>query len=406
MHKLEIKPDYYDDFQCTAKDCPITCCQEWKIAVDEDTYKNWQQLTIDRQYVSKPEETSVSEKPFDAGRQRLDAVELASCVCEWEGRRIMELNQFQQCPFLNSEKLCSLVLQFGSGILSDACTVFPRQVHEFIDRIEYSLTPCCPEIIAILSRQQKVCFTPNLNQIGINDILFQIRNFMIGLMQDETYPVSKALKMCFYLMLDMLERAGQKSGSKNQAAVSMAGYNHAALQELSDAVDGLSADLLDTFDERNELFLDLAENYRKEGLYTAYLEETAALAEQFAEAYDSGRMRFYIESFEKQLVRFEPLFRNYLAAELFADLLLPESNVENMAVSFQWIGMKYAAVKQAVFLNWLQSKTKELEYADIRNFIVILARMTGYDEADMAEYLENSFQSLIWEWGYFALIAG
>lgn len=28
-------PDYYEHFTCIAGACPITCCQEWKIAVDD-----------------------------------------------------------------------------------------------------------------------------------------------------------------------------------------------------------------------------------------------------------------------------------------------------------------------------------------------------------------------------------
>ena len=45
-----------------------------------------------------------------------------------------------------------------------------------------------------------------------------------------------------------------------------------------------------------------------------------------------------------------------------------------------------------------------LTYNDIRDAIVILTRMTGYDDDDIYEYLENSFESLYWEWGYFAMI--
>lgn len=32
------QPDYYNNFKCIADKCSITCCQEWKIAVD-DCYK-------------------------------------------------------------------------------------------------------------------------------------------------------------------------------------------------------------------------------------------------------------------------------------------------------------------------------------------------------------------------------
>ena len=37
---------------------------------------------------------------------------------------------------------------------------------------------------------------------------------------------------------------------------------------------------------------------------------------------------------------------------------------------------------------------------------VVISRMTGYEEEDVREYLENSFEELLWEWGYFALITG
>jgi len=38
--------------------------------------------------------------------------------------------------------------------------------------------------------------------------------------------------------------------------------------------------------------------------------------------------------------------------------------------------------------------------------MVVISRMTGYEEDDIREYLENSFEELLWEWGYFALITG
>ena len=54
--KREIKIDYYDKFNCIADKCSFTCCQEWKIAVDEDTYTKWKNLSIANQkacYIQK-----------------------------------------------------------------------------------------------------------------------------------------------------------------------------------------------------------------------------------------------------------------------------------------------------------------------------------------------------------------
>jgi len=36
--------------------------------------------------------------------------------------------------------------------------------------------------------------------------------------------------------------------------------------------------------------------------------------------------------------------------------------------------------------------------------MAVISRMTGYEDEDIREYLENSFAELIWDWGYFALI--
>lgn len=38
-------PNYYSEFICTADNCPLTCCQEWKIYVDDITKEKWKTLT-------------------------------------------------------------------------------------------------------------------------------------------------------------------------------------------------------------------------------------------------------------------------------------------------------------------------------------------------------------------------
>ena len=38
------KPEYYDEFVCTADQCPFTCCREWKIEVDDQTNEKWKKL--------------------------------------------------------------------------------------------------------------------------------------------------------------------------------------------------------------------------------------------------------------------------------------------------------------------------------------------------------------------------
>ena len=39
-----LKPFYYDDFKCTANKCIDNCCSNWKIEIDEKTYKKYKKL--------------------------------------------------------------------------------------------------------------------------------------------------------------------------------------------------------------------------------------------------------------------------------------------------------------------------------------------------------------------------
>ena len=42
MKRTIIALDYFDRFKCIGGDCPRTCCNGWKVIIDNDTYeKNW-----------------------------------------------------------------------------------------------------------------------------------------------------------------------------------------------------------------------------------------------------------------------------------------------------------------------------------------------------------------------------
>ncbi len=36
-----LKPHFYDQFVCTAGDCPDTCCAGWQIVIDEDSLERY-----------------------------------------------------------------------------------------------------------------------------------------------------------------------------------------------------------------------------------------------------------------------------------------------------------------------------------------------------------------------------
>ena len=286
-----MKPDYYEDFTCIADRCSFTCCREWKIGVDEDTFVKWKHtLTPDGMYDTDRGQQAKKEK-------------LSGYVRKKDGSRVIGLNKEKNCPFLNGKKLCRLVLTYGDEILSQTCQLFPREIHTFNEDVtEYALMPSCPAVIDLLRKREHISFSGEMDTSAYRELapLVNLRAFLMKLMEDGAHTPEHNLMKIFYVLLDLYERVEDeqaKDGCMENKQVKDAAedalgldltdmakmYPGGFLLELSETIDGIEQTLQYSIEERNELFLDLAENYRREGLYEKYLEPVAQLAEQLSE---------------------------------------------------------------------------------------------------------------------------
>lgn len=376
MRKMtcEIKPDYYDRFVCTADKCPFTCCQEWKIPVDGQTLRRWKKTV------------------FPGNGKRMDR-----SVARKGGSEVIALDAKRQCPFLDERKLCGLVLEYGDGMIPESCRIFPRELHTYEDRIEYSLMPSCPAVVDLMYQSGEFVLTGEDGAGEKTDLLREIRTLFLEILREKEIPIETGFLMIFYLALDLLEREQEGEAAVMEALDS---YGEDFMQKLRETVESVELDAGETFCERNELLLDFIENYRREGMYADVLGELAESAEQYAGGCGGEKMR----AFERACASYRELLRTLLCEELYADCLFPGEGIRHMTVKLQWIAMEYAAICQWLFLKW--DREGSLAYEDVREAVVLLFRMTGYEEEEIYEYLENSFESLIWEWGYFALVIG
>ena len=375
-----IRPDYYDKFTCIADQCTITCCQEWKIGVDADTNRKWKKIF-------PPEDVSPQKKNLSAYTTKKD------------GGRVIELTEEHKCPFLNENKLCKLVTAYGDNVLSETCAVFPREVHRFKTHEEETLMPCCPAVIDLWKEETKLSF-PSVDASLCSDtdnLLFSARSHLISLMQNNPASPEHILLECFYILLELQ----QQTLSSDLLADY---FSESVIQQLSDAIEQMDFSLEDTLSECNELLQDLAVNYQKEGLYSRFLTPLLALADQISAGTVTYDLTEEWDTFEQQFFQYQALIRNFLTNEFFSDLLSPDGDLESIIVQMQWIGMEYAVVRHSIFLKWLSDGKGELRYDVVRDSLVVLTRMTGYEKDDIYEYLENSFDSLYWDWGYFAMI--
>lgn len=397
--KKHIRPDYYDEFKCIADKCSFTCCQEWNIAVDQNTLREWKDI----KFQGKNLETYTKTK---------------------QGVKAISLTQNHQCPFLNENKLCKLVMEHGDAILSDTCTTFPRQIHEYKDRIESSVVSCCPEVVDILHRQDRIrlidsqensyasVISDGEQSVGSNDsdrkaTLQEMRDCFMNIVQNPIVDLNMEMMILFQIVLEIFSCRGATIHELNVC------QSDTYLKKMAEEINQMEFDPIGTFEENNELFLDLVENYRKEGLYTRHLKGTVELAERLENSANEQDLK-QLEKFNVAMKEYDLLFRNYLAAELFTNALVPDCNLESFVVMVQWISLEYVSMRHFIYLKWMLSNKETTEqnqhetilYTDVRDGIVLISRITGYDQEDIVEYLDNSFQSRIWDWGYLALIIG
>lgn len=115
----EVFLSCFHSFQCIAEACPDTCCAGWEVDLDEDAAARYQAL------------------PGALGE------EIRSAICREDGYTFFRLKN-GQCPFLNKEKLCRLILELGEDVLSVTCREHPRFWEEYGMRRETCLSISCP----------------------------------------------------------------------------------------------------------------------------------------------------------------------------------------------------------------------------------------------------------------------
>ena len=395
--KPMIEPDFYNDFHCIGGQCSFTCCKEWKIAVDPETKKRWRKLSV-------PETVLKSGRvPEHACRSSLDKAQLSQFVMKKDGGEIIELLPNMRCPFLEDTELCRLVLDYGEECLSETCHVFPRETHEFPDRTERTLVSCCPEIVDRLHDVHKLNFTnlPYQDRTFLlegKDKLFQIRNIMMYYLDDDTVSNEVNLKRTLFMLQDLLDKKAK--GTQPDPGECL---KEEDVQKLTEMILSMPKDTKASIEEQNALFLDITENYRKEGRYQGLLNPLCKMAEELSRAFreeDTAQMKSLCAVHAEVVAAYTPLLRNYLVAEAFATLLIPGCTLRDMILQLEWMIMEYVLIIHAMVLQMLCEKDRLLTYPKARELLILIARMTGYDGDEIEDYLRESFENPIWPWGY------
>lgn len=117
---LYFQPEYVGKFKCDGARCIKSCCaRHWNIIVDDKTYEKYSRL-----------------KPAEKAREITAHIKYSAD------------NEFyfiagKPCPFLTENKLCGIQLAYGENFLPAVCMTYPRQIYNFRNFFEQSMTLSC-----------------------------------------------------------------------------------------------------------------------------------------------------------------------------------------------------------------------------------------------------------------------
>ncbi|WP_028504804.1 flagellin lysine-N-methylase [Ruminococcus sp. FC2018] len=171
-----FSPVFFKDFRCLGSQCKDNCCRMgWDIEIDPDTYNYY--------------------KSLDNG--------ICSHITSQGGEYYIK-QENGQCPFLNREGLCSVLLEYGQEHISEICAQHPRFYQWFGEYKEAGTGLCCEESARLwLEHAGHIEFCAYQTCEQEDDLEFdsqsldavlKARKVLIDLMQQQGLSLSRKLK--------------------------------------------------------------------------------------------------------------------------------------------------------------------------------------------------------------------
>ena len=206
----QIRPSYAGAFRCTGTECEDTCCREWTVNIDRQTYEKYQSLP-------------------DIQPRLQECMVIKDAPTELEYARI-QYTPSGVCPFLSPERLCEIHKKYGGEYLSRICATYPRNTIAVVGVGETSVALSCPEAARLVLLNPRLLpeadasstharyrqFLLNKAPAAASNgdplaFFFPLRSFIVALLKDPRYPLWQRLFILgqFCARLQELAAAGQ-----------------------------------------------------------------------------------------------------------------------------------------------------------------------------------------------------
>ena len=206
MKQISVtQPKLVADFSCVGGECREHCCQGWTIAFDKSSVNRY--LNSKNAAIRHTAKTAIKVTKKQYGN--------------W-GEVIFH-TESKNCPFMDTEKLCSIHSAMGAQALSPTCSSFPRTNRVYKNEIEKSLNLSCPEVTRLLlndresmSMMESVIVQQDVNTAPMIDLKAKVINLFCQnifsvedvSVEEQVYAVVK-----FLMVAEKLENLEENIGT-------------------------------------------------------------------------------------------------------------------------------------------------------------------------------------------------
>ena len=172
-------PKYYLDFKCIADKCKHSCCVGWEIDIDETTLNKY--LLNTHPYCENINKSiDFSESPH------------------------FKLDQHGNCPHLNEQGLCNIILNCGDDYICDICREHPRFYNFTNYGKEVGIGMSCEAACELILNSDNFDQIIEISSDEFENIVYefdsiQYRDIVFQILKDESlYIEDKINKICSY----------------------------------------------------------------------------------------------------------------------------------------------------------------------------------------------------------------
>ncbi len=388
-----IYPEYLSKFKCIGGKCEDTCCKDWTIYIDKNTfgqYKNIEDIDLNK-YINN------------------NIIRHNTCKNENSDYGHIKLNDSNICPFLDKDNYCMIQKKLGESYLGNVCTNFPRIINKIDHTYEISLDVSCLEAAKIiLLNKEKMKFiqgntilkndmindtidTKNRNMEYSNErYVKQLRNVSIEIMQNRTLRIDERLAMLGHFL---------------HGAIRELTYNYF---QIYDYIESYNTDsLISTIDKSFMDYMMQISFFRKlvRMLYDEKFNISINLKNIINTAiegfqFNNGQSMIdkqdkyvyaYTEFHKNILSKYSYIFENYIVNHIFKELF-PFSNSDVVFDDYIMLVIRYSFVKFILIGNTLAHKNEKITEEDIIKVIQVFSKEIEHNEqylSDVRKYLKR-----------------